>query len=90
VEPSASQLRRRSADLRCLAGRIERAPLGAIRAGAGPDSWRGPAANELCANVDRYCRRVADAADELRWRARLLDERAAELEAASAMQERGA
>jgi len=78
------RLRERAFTLRSLAARIEVTPAMTLDAGAGDDTWRGPAP-ELCERVlAANQRQLRTATDELRRRGRLLDSRATEIEALAA------
>ncbi len=75
-----NELRRRARVLRVLAGRIETTTAMSLDAHAGPDTWRTPR-GDLCrwilgANQSQVHR----AADDLRWSAHRLEQRAAEIE----------
>lgn len=74
-----NELRRRAGVLRSLAHRIESTAAMSLDVHAGHDTWRTPR-GDLCrwmlgANQSQVHR----AADELRWHAHRLDQRAAEL-----------
>jgi hypothetical protein len=74
ADPAA--LRRRAAALRALAARVEEAAVHRLAARAGPDTWRGPVADELAARLVELHRRADAAVDELRWHAVLLERQA--------------
>lgn len=74
-------LRARARDLRNLADTIERTPAMTLDTHAGPDTWRTPRA-DLCRWIlGSNQAQVRRAADDLRWSARRLEQRAAELDA---------
>jgi hypothetical protein len=83
VSPTTSRMRERSADLRALAGAIDATPLRPLALGAGPDTWRGPVADEFATQLRGMRARLAAAADTLRWEAARLDERADALDGCS-------
>lgn len=75
-----NELRRRARVLRLLAGRMEATPAMSLDAHAGPDTWRTPR-GDLCRWIlGANQTQVHRTADDLRWSAHRLDERAAEIE----------
>ncbi|MEX2625633.1 MAG: hypothetical protein WD225_02050 [Ilumatobacteraceae bacterium] len=75
-----NELRRRARVLRALAGRMEATPAMSLDAHAGSDTWRTPR-GDLCRWIlGANQTQVHRAADDLRWSAHRLDERAAEIE----------
>ena len=81
---SVARLRMRSAALCALADRLDDAPAADLVVAAGADTWRGPVAEQLAVQARRFRSRLLDAAADLRWQARLLDEQAALLDAVTA------
>ncbi len=80
----AAELRARAHRLRQLAVAIEATPAMRLERFAGDDTWRGPRPH-LCRDLlRRNLAQLHQAADDLRWRAYVLEERAAACEAAAA------
>ncbi len=77
--PEAIELRRRAGVLRAFAARLDAAGVTGLAARAGPDVWLGPAADDCVADLTMLCNSIAISADELRARARALDQRAASI-----------
>lgn len=75
-----NELRRRAHVLRVLADRIEATPAMSLDAHAGPDTWRTPRGDLCCWILGANQTQAHRAADDLRWNAHRLDERAAEIE----------
>jgi hypothetical protein len=76
---SPAALRATADELDALAGRLDQ-PLETLAALAARTAWRGPAATRASDRLRLERIRVADAADELRYRARVLRARAAAAE----------
>ena len=81
MDVAAHRLRMRSAALRALADRLDDAPAATLTVVVGADTWQGPVADQLAAQGRRFRSRLIDAADDLRWQADLLDDRADSLDA---------
>jgi hypothetical protein len=75
TDPSA--LRRRAQSLRATASALEHGGLRGALAAAGPDTWTGPPASALHADLARSAAAVARAAAELRRLAHRLETDAA-------------
>jgi hypothetical protein len=83
IDPQAVEYRRRAAELRRLADRLDDSPVLTLHQWAGPETWTSPRV-EQCRDqltVDQAQIRVA--ADELRSEAWRLQRRAEDLEAAA-------
>jgi hypothetical protein len=86
VDPGAAlELRRRATELRRLAAHVDATPLLELDQRAGPDTWIGPRADALRAQLDLDRRRLRAAADDLRSHAQHLERRAEALEAVAAV-----
>jgi hypothetical protein len=79
----AAALRARALALRRLATRAEQADLHAVRRLAGDDTWVGATAQACRDDIVTSERRLAEAVDELRRHAVVLDRRAEQLLAAT-------
>ena len=79
LDPAAAELHRRAAVLRRLADRLEDALVNDLVRRAGADTWLGPAADDCLADLRMQRSALLGSADELRARARVLDQRAAAL-----------
>lgn len=77
VDPLAAELHRRAAALRRLASRLDGALVNDLVLRAGADTWLGPAADDCLADLRTQRTAILASADELRARARVLDQRAA-------------
>ena len=73
-------LRRRAAHLRDLARRLESSGAMGLERETGVDTWFGPRADACDATLRRAQRSARDAVDDLRGRARRLDDEADRLE----------
>ena len=84
TDPRADDHRRRAAELRRLADRIDDTPLLTLHEWAGGDTWMSPRTAELRSQLSTDQRRVRDAAIELRYQAWWLERQADALDAAAA------
>jgi hypothetical protein len=73
----ATELHRRAAMLRALATRLDGAQVNDLPRRAGADTWLGPVADNCLADLVMLRDSLTGSADELRARARVLDQRAA-------------
>src|SRR4051812_20568691 len=78
--PSPADLRQTAAGLRAQADGLPSA-LDSVAAHAGPDVWRGPAADRFIQELEEQRRRLRAVADELHMAARRYDADATLLEA---------
>jgi uncharacterized protein YukE len=79
ADDEAWRLRRRAAELRDVAGRVDRSTIHELLARSGPATWIGPTATWFD-EVARACSRAADeSSNALRVLARHLEERANEV-----------
>lgn len=83
--PEVEILRARAAGLRKLAGRLQASPVVDLHRRAGTDVWLGPTAFECHDELITLGRRITDAADDLVWSARSLEQQAAVLAAMTAV-----
>ena len=73
-------MRARAQHLRALAVELERTPAMALERFAGTDTWRSPRADVCCNQLVADQTRMFHAADDLRWTALRLEQRATEVE----------
>lgn len=78
---AADQLRQRATQLRMTASKIETTPALEVYRRAGDDVWRGPTPTRCLDDLVRMRADLLRAADDLRDTARLLDQRADQIEA---------
>lgn len=84
MDEEAAHLRARAAELRRLANDIESSPVMSLDRHAGRDTVVGPRFDDLLARLRVAQHGLHVHADELRWCAYRLDQRAGELEASAA------
>lgn len=83
MEPEARRLLDQRDAVTRLARQFDDCPLLHLDTVAGPDTWSGPLADSFRADLTAYQQRLGAAAEDLRQRARRLDRRAADVEAAA-------
>lgn len=79
ADPVAVELRRRAAVLRRFAARLDAALVNELVRSAGAETWIGPAADDCFADLQLQRTVMIGSADELRARARALEQRAASI-----------
>ena len=84
TDPQATEYRRRAAELRRLADRLDSSPLLTLHQWAGPETWTSPLVEECRAQLTVDQQTVRSAADELRDQAWRFERRAEALDAAAA------
>jgi hypothetical protein len=84
IDPDATLLRRRAADLRRLAAHLAATPLDDVLRAAGAATWVSPRARELTDRLTVDRARLRDAVDDLRLHAHWLERQADAAEAAAA------
>jgi hypothetical protein len=82
MSTAADTLRQRAASLRALASTIENTPMNTLGSALGPDVWMGPTPQRCRERVEHFRRVFLQHADNLRWRARQLERRAENIDAA--------
>jgi len=85
IDPQAAVYRRRAAELRRLADRLDDSPVLTLHHWAGPGTWTSPRVEECRAQLTVDQAQIRVAADELRSEAWRFERRAEELEAAAAL-----
>jgi hypothetical protein len=85
-DTTADEYRRRAADLRRLAARLDAVPLADVESWAGPDTWRSAGADHCRQQLAIDRQRIAHAVDELRERAWMFERQADAVDAAAAAQ----
>ena len=83
-DPHAVDCRRRAAELRRMASRLDDSPLLVLHRWAGEDTWSSPTVEDRRAQLASDQNRIRAAADELRTEARRLERRAEVREASLA------
>ena len=85
IDPQAAECRRRAAELRTLAERLDDSPVLTLHRWAGPETWTSPRVEQCRAQLEVDQARIRDAADQLRSEAWRLERRAEDLEAAATL-----
>ena len=83
-DPTADEYRRRAAELRRLAGQLERSPVLRLQHGAGADTWSGPGAEACRTTLGDDQARLLNAAAELNQQAWWYEHQADALDAVAA------
>lgn len=83
---TAQTLRHRARRLRHLATRIERSPILSLHEHGNDETWRGSRPLNCVNALRTHQARLHGDADDLRWQAHILDQRAAEAEYLAALQ----
>ena len=83
TDPQAVEYRRRAAELRRLADRLDDSPVLTLHQWAGPETWTSPRVDQCRDQLRVDQSLIRDAADQLRTEAWRLQRRAEDLEAAA-------
>ena len=85
TDPQAVEYRRRAAELRRLADRLDDSPVLTLHHWAGPETWTSPRVDQCRDQLRVDQAQIRDAVDQLRAEAWRLQRRAEDLEAAAAV-----
>lgn len=85
IDPEAVEYRRRAAELRRLADRLDDSPVLTLHQWAGPETWTSPRVEQCRDQLTVDQAQIRDAADQLRSEAWRLQRRAEDLEAVAAV-----
>ena len=85
IDPQAVEYRRRAAELRRLADRLDDSPVLTLHQWAGPETWTSPRVEQCRDELALDQIRIRAAAEQLRSEAWRLQRRAEDLEVAAAV-----